>query len=111
MAVRASGGSAEARADADFLLAFKERDFVDALLRAADVVVDPLASRETVVQGTTVDVTVRTFLPDRSAVKVQGDVGESAERLDRQPASRARRQRPARDLAGANRRPLRRRIA
>jgi LmbE family N-acetylglucosaminyl deacetylase len=72
MAVRASGGSAEARADADFLLAFKERDFIDALLRAADVVVDPLASRETVVQGTMVDVTVRTFLPDRSAVKVQG---------------------------------------
>jgi len=71
MAVRSSGASADARADADFLLAFKEHDFVEALLRAADVVIDPLASRETVVQGTTVDVTIRTFLPDRSAVKVQ----------------------------------------
>ena len=36
------------RADADFLLAFKERDFTEALIRAAGVVVDPLADSETV---------------------------------------------------------------
>ena len=69
-AVRSSVGSVDARAEADFLLAFKERDFADALVRATEVVVDPLADRETVVQGATVGVTVRTFLPDGSAVKI-----------------------------------------
>lgn len=51
-----------ARADADFLLAIKERDFADALSRAAEVVVDPLADRETVVAGNSVAVSVRTFV-------------------------------------------------
>jgi LmbE family N-acetylglucosaminyl deacetylase len=69
-AVKTLQASADARADADFLLAFKERDFIDALTRAAGVVVDPLADDETVVQGTSVDVSVRTFLPEDSAVKV-----------------------------------------
>ena len=54
--------SADARADADFLLAFKEREFMDALTRAAQVVVDPLADAETVRPGGTITVTVRTFL-------------------------------------------------
>ena len=70
--LKSSTATAEARADADFLLAFKERDFVDALARAADVVVDPIADRETVVQGATVEVSVRTFLPQGSDVKLAG---------------------------------------
>ncbi len=71
-AVKSSNASTDARADADFLLAFKEQEFVDGLLRAAAVVVDPLADQETIVQGGTVGVTVRTFLPQGSTVKVAG---------------------------------------
>ncbi len=59
-----------ARAEADFLLAFKESDFTDALVRAAGVIIDPLADQETVVQGGRFGVSVRTFLPDGSTVKV-----------------------------------------
>ncbi len=69
-AVKSAGGSADARADADFLLAFKENEFSEALVRAAEVDVDPLASQETVVQGEAVDVLVRTFLPVGSSVSV-----------------------------------------
>ncbi len=68
-AVRSSGGSVDARADADFLLAFKEHDFADALVRAAEVVVDPLADQETFLRGGSVGVTVRTFLQG-STVKI-----------------------------------------
>ena len=70
LAARVITAPADARAEADFLLAFKEEDFVDALTRAAGVVIDPLADDSTVVQGTTVGVTVRTFLPDGAAVTV-----------------------------------------
>ena len=70
-AVKSAGGTADARADADFLLAFKETEFTDALVRAAEVDADPLASQETVVQGETVDVLVRTFVPAGSTVAIQ----------------------------------------
>jgi len=69
-AVKGASGSADARADADFLLAFKENEFSEALVRAAEVDVDPLASQETVVQGEAVDVLVRTFLPAGSSVSI-----------------------------------------
>jgi LmbE family N-acetylglucosaminyl deacetylase len=69
-ALAAAGASPDARADADFLLSFKEDDFAEALARAAGVVVDPLADAETVVQGGTVDVTVRTFAADPSLVAI-----------------------------------------
>ena len=69
-AVKAASGGADARADADFLLAFKEDEFSEALIRAAEVDVDPLASQDTVVQGESVDVLVRTFLPAGSSVNV-----------------------------------------
>src|ERR1041385_7453390 len=49
-ALKSAQGSADARADADFLLAREEDEFTDALLRAAEVVIDPLADEETVVQ-------------------------------------------------------------
>jgi len=67
-ALKSAAGSADARADADFLLAFKEEEFTDALVRAAEVDVDPLASQETVVQGEALEVQVRTFLPAGSRV-------------------------------------------
>ena len=53
----------DAKADADFVLAAKERDFADALVRAAGVVVDPLSDAETVTPGGVVTVSARTFLP------------------------------------------------
>jgi len=53
----------DAKADASFLLAAKERDFADALVRAAGVVVDPLSDGETVTPGGVVTVSARTFLP------------------------------------------------
>ncbi len=70
-AAKSAGGTADARAEAYFLLAFKETEFTDALVRAADVDVDPLASQETVVQGETVDVLVRTFVPPGATVAIQ----------------------------------------
>jgi LmbE family N-acetylglucosaminyl deacetylase len=69
-ALKSSGAPMEARAEADFLLGFKEDDFTDALVRAAEVDVDPLASRETVVAGDTVDVQVRTFLTAAANVAI-----------------------------------------
>ena len=69
-ALKAVTATEAARAEADFLLAFKESDFNEALVRAAGVVVDPLADEETVVQGGRFGVSVRTFLPDGSTVKV-----------------------------------------
>ena len=53
----------DAKADADFLLSLKERDFADALVRAAGVVVDPLSDAETVTPGGVLTVSARTFLP------------------------------------------------
>jgi LmbE family N-acetylglucosaminyl deacetylase len=67
-----ASASDQARAEADFLLAFKEREFEDALSRAAQVVIDPLADVETVVPGGSVAVTVRTFMPSKGAAKVLG---------------------------------------
>jgi LmbE family N-acetylglucosaminyl deacetylase len=60
----------DARADADFLLAFAEKDFIEALVRASGTVIDPLSDEETVVQGGRFGVMIRTFLPDNSPVKV-----------------------------------------
>jgi LmbE family N-acetylglucosaminyl deacetylase len=59
-----------ARADADFLLSLKEQDFTEAVIRAAGIVVDPLADTETVVPGGRVAVTVRVFLTQRSSASV-----------------------------------------
>ncbi len=77
-AIRAARASARAlaapeaaRAEADFLLSFKEADFSEALVRAAEVVVDPLADQETIVPGGTVTVTVRAFMPEASKVEVR----------------------------------------
>ena len=69
-ALKSSSVPMDARAEADFLLAFKEDDFSDALVRAAEVDVDPLASRETVVAGDSIDVQVRTFVPASSNVAI-----------------------------------------
>jgi LmbE family N-acetylglucosaminyl deacetylase len=69
-ALKSSSAPVDARADADFLLGFKEDDFSDALVRAAEVDVDPLASRETLVAGDSIDVQVRTFVPAAANVTI-----------------------------------------
>ena len=51
-----------ARADGDFLLAIKERDFTTAIVRAAGVIVDPLAEEDSAVPGGVLGVNVRLFL-------------------------------------------------
>ena len=65
---------ANARADADFLLAIKEHDFTEAAIRAAGVVVDPLADSETVNPGGTLDVNVRVFFAQPSIATVTSSV-------------------------------------
>lgn len=69
---RLASGDADAnpRADADFLLAGKEREFAEALQRAAGVETDALANTETVVPGDTALVTVRVFVPEGAPVKI-----------------------------------------
>src|SRR4030095_8109395 len=69
-ALKASSAPMDARADADFLLGFKENDFSDALVRAAEVDVDPLASRDTVIAGDSIDVQGRTFVHASSNVAI-----------------------------------------
>ena len=69
-----AGASADAKAEADFLLGFKEDDFVDALTRAAGVVIDPLADDETVVQGAGVGISVKTFVADGSPARITSAV-------------------------------------
>ncbi len=59
-----------ARADADFPLAQKESEFVEALRRAANVEVDALSDAETIVSGGRARVTVRVFVPEDAPVKI-----------------------------------------
>ena len=73
-ALQALAAPADARSDADFLLAAKEADFVEALAQAAGATIDPLAGDETVVAGGSVDVTVRAFLARPDLVKVSRTV-------------------------------------
>ena len=56
--------SSEARAEADFLLAQKEREFRAALQLALGVRVDALADKETVARGDSFIVAVRAFVPE-----------------------------------------------
>jgi LmbE family N-acetylglucosaminyl deacetylase len=60
-----------ARYDADFLLRIKEREFGEALERAAGVVVDALAEVETLVPGESTRVDARVFFPESSPVGVE----------------------------------------
>jgi LmbE family N-acetylglucosaminyl deacetylase len=68
--LRSINATPDARADAEFLLAIKEREFTTAALQAAGVVVDPLAEQETVVPGGSIGVSLRVFLTNGSAARV-----------------------------------------
>lgn len=81
-----------ARVNADFLLAQKERDFTEALQRAAGVVVDALADTDTIAPGESFTVTVRSFYPDAErvragAVELLAPEGWRVEPIDAPPAA------------------------
>lgn len=69
-ALEGTEATAEAKAEAAFLLLRKEREFEEALEAAAGVVVDALADTETVAAGETAIVTTRVFVPDPRVVTV-----------------------------------------
>ena len=71
-AVETVGGSPEARADADFLLAGKEQEAVLALQQASGTVVDAVSSTETAAPGESFSSTVRVFLSDPSLTRITG---------------------------------------
>ena len=58
--------------EADFFLKHKEKEFSDALLAAAGVIVDALADTETIIPGDSTNVSVRVFAPEVSGVTVAG---------------------------------------
>ncbi|HEV8395044.1 MAG TPA: PIG-L family deacetylase [Vicinamibacterales bacterium] len=73
-ALQALDAGRDAKADADFLLSLKEREFADALVRAAGVVVDPLSDAETVTPGGSLIVSARTFLAYPGIVTITNTV-------------------------------------
>lgn len=56
--------------NADFLLAHKESEFEEALVRAAGVALDALSNVETVAPGESFTVALRAFVPEGASVKV-----------------------------------------
>jgi hypothetical protein len=68
--LRSFDAAPAARADADFLLAVKEEDFTAAALRAAGVVIDPLADEETMTPGSTFGVDLRVFLTQPATASI-----------------------------------------
>ncbi|HEX8632684.1 MAG TPA: PIG-L family deacetylase [Pyrinomonadaceae bacterium] len=62
--------SPEARAEADFLLAHKEREFREALRLAHGLRVDALADAETIAPGGSLVVAVRAYAPDQMAGRI-----------------------------------------
>ena len=58
------------REELAFRLDAKERDFVDAAVRASGVVVDALAADETVAPGESLNVSIKTFFPAVAQVRV-----------------------------------------
>jgi LmbE family N-acetylglucosaminyl deacetylase len=79
-------------AHADALLQHKEDEFADALVRAAGVTIDPLADAETVPQGGSVRVHVRTFVAGAATIRVMSarlrvPGGWTAEPIDTPAAS------------------------
>ncbi|HEX8456061.1 MAG TPA: PIG-L family deacetylase [Pyrinomonadaceae bacterium] len=75
----------DARAEADFLLAEKEREFGEALQLAHGVRVDALSDKETVARGDSFVVAVRAFAPEGKArvaeLRLRAPEGWSVERL------------------------------
>ena len=69
-AVASVAASAEAKAEAVFLLDHEIRQYEQAMLHASGVYVEALATTETVVPGGQVSVSVRAFLPESSGATI-----------------------------------------
>ncbi len=106
-ALETTTAGAPARAEADFLLEHKEREFESALVRAAGIVVDVLADAEVVARGESFGVTVRAYLAAPATARL-GEValvvpsgwravpGDHVEPADRSPFARFFRESPDR---------------
>jgi LmbE family N-acetylglucosaminyl deacetylase len=80
------------RADADFLLAQKERDFTEALRLAVGARVDALADTETVARGDSFTVVVRAYAPEElkarvTSLRLRAPQGWRVEELTTAPAA------------------------
>ena len=67
-----NGRNDNASKEADFFLKHKEKEFNEALIAAAGVVVDALADTDTIVAGDSTNVAVRVFAPESAGVTVAG---------------------------------------
>ncbi|HKP71891.1 MAG TPA: PIG-L family deacetylase, partial [Pyrinomonadaceae bacterium] len=86
--------SPDALAEADFLLAQKEREFKEALRLASGVRIDALADAETVARGESFVVAVRAFMPEQPLAGVEdlhlrAPEGWRVERIDQPSKSEA----------------------
>ena len=86
---------ADAKAEADFLLAIKVAQFEDALVRASGIVVDALADREVASAGDTLRVTVNVFQPDGTPVTAGAEHAGRARQAGRPRLPRRRPTAPA----------------
>ena len=89
-AAAALSATADAKAEADFLLALKVAEFEDALVRASGIVVDALAEREVASAGDTLRVNVNVFQPDGAPVTAGAEHARRACRMDRGAGATAR---------------------
>ncbi len=71
-ALKSAAGEAQAKADADFILADKEKNAVLALREASGTTMDALSSTETAAPGETFSSRVEIFLSQPSLVKITG---------------------------------------
>ncbi|MBA2339897.1 MAG: PIG-L family deacetylase [Pyrinomonadaceae bacterium] len=90
--LQTSGESTDARREADFLLAIKEREFAEALQLASGVRLDVLADTETVAPGESFTVTARVFIgddvrPEVKELRLRAPEGWRIERLSEQPTT------------------------
>jgi len=70
--VTRSNAKPAAKYEADFLLSEKERQFSEALERAAGIVLDALASTETVTPGDSMQIAAKLYFREQNPVKVLG---------------------------------------
>lgn len=71
--------SDDASKEAEFFLKQKEKEFSEALLAAAGVIVDALADTETIVAGDSTNVAVRVFAPEVAGVTIVGATVKTAD--------------------------------
>ena len=89
-ALKSSAGSSEARANADFLLAGKEKEATQALQQASGTVIDAVSSTETAAPGESFSTTVRVFLSEPALARITSVTLRVPRGWGVQPAAAAR---------------------